>query len=477
MRQYLSLLLVSVLSAFLAVLIFTQFYKPYTVVWEQEEGMTRQTNFVDQLLQARNNAAFLSAAPNHFIEAAELSTPTVVNIRALQRSGGGIWGGGAISSSSGSGVLISPDGYLVTNHHVVEDSDDIRVTLADKRQFKAKVIGMDPHTDIALLKIEANRLPFILFGNSDSVRVGEWVLAVGNPFNLESTVTAGIVSAKGRNINILGGGASIESFIQTDAAVNQGNSGGALVNTAGELVGINTAIITESGSYEGYSFAVPANLVQKVINDLREFGEVQRAFLGVGIEDVDDQMARELRLPSVEGVYITNVNPGSAAADAGLRSGDIIVGLNQSAIKRTPELQEYVGRFRPGDQIEVEYIRNGKRLRKLLRLKDRHNNPARQTYKGDELRDEWGIVFRNLSETEKQRLQLQGVRVTDIARESVIYQTNMKIGFLITSINNNRIGNVAEAIEAVKNAYNNIIIDGYYEGDNDLYSYRFRKHD
>ncbi|MFN4080033.1 MAG: Do family serine endopeptidase [Saprospiraceae bacterium] len=477
MRHYLSLLLVALLSAFLAVVLFSQLYKPYTVVWEQDDAQPRQTNFVDQLLQTRNNAAFLSAAPNHFIDAAELSTPTVANIRALQRAGGGVWGGGTITSSSGSGVLISPDGYVVTNHHVVEDSDDIRVTLADKRQFKARIVGIDPHTDIALLKIDARNLPFIVFGNSDSIRVGEWVLAVGNPFNLESTVTAGIVSAKGRNINILGGGASIESFIQTDAAVNQGNSGGALVNTAGELIGINTAIITESGSYEGYSFAVPSNLVKKVINDLREFGEVQRAFLGVGIEDVDDQMARDLRLANVAGVYITHVNPGSAADDAGLRSGDVIVGLNQSAIKRTPELQEYIGRFRPGDQIEVEFIRNGKRQNKLLRLKDRNNSIARQSYTGSELQEELGLKFRNLSEAEKKRLQLQGVAVTEITRGSVIDQINMKTGFVVTSINNNRINNVSEAIQAIKNAYNSVMLDGYYEGDNDLYSYRFRKHD
>jgi len=254
-----------------------------------------------------------------------------------------------LTGSSGSGVIMSPDGYIVTNHHVVERSTEIKVTLADKREYKAKLIGSDPSTDVTLIKIEENNLPFIVFGNSDSVRIGEWVLAVGNPFNLESTVTAGIISAKGRNINILGGGASIESFIQTDAAVNPGNSGGALVNTAGELIGINTAIITESGSYEGYSFAVPSNLVQKVIRDLREFGHVQRAYLGVSIQDLDSETAREVGLPNAEGVYVNRVTSNGAAQDAGLKIG--VHAVAQGRISLTP-LQLDLTRYAQMDLVE-----------------------------------------------------------------------------------------------------------------------------
>ncbi|MCB0575279.1 MAG: Do family serine endopeptidase, partial [Saprospiraceae bacterium] len=411
----------------------------------------------------------------NFIEAAEIATPSVVNIRALQESGSGIWGSSTLTGSSGSGVILSPDGYIVTNHHVVERSTDIKVTLADKREYKAKLIGSDPSTDITLLKIDEGNLPFIVFGNSDSVRIGEWVLAVGNPFNLESTVTAGIISAKGRNINILGGGASIESFIQTDAAVNPGNSGGALVNTVGELIGINTAIITESGSYEGYSFAVPSNLVQKVIRDLREFGQVQRAYLGVSIQELDSETAREIGLPNAEGVYINRVTTNGAAQDAGLKIGDVILGLNTAHVKSPSELQEYIGRFRPGDQVSLDYWRSGKKYRIRITLKDINNSVAATRVRGDELEDDLGIELRDLSGDEQRKMRIQGVMVTSVRRGSVIYNTNMQPGFVISSVNGNRVSSAAEAIEAIKNAYNSLVLDGYYEGEPDLYSYRFKK--
>jgi len=401
----------------------------------------------------------------------------VANIRALVEVGGGMWKGGSLAGSSGSGVLVTPDGFLITNHHVVENSTDIKVTLADKREYKARVVGIDPSTDIALLKIEENDLPFLVFGNSDSVRVGEWVLAVGNPFNLESTVTAGIVSAKGRNINILGGGSSIEAFIQTDAAVNPGNSGGALVNTVGELVGINTAIITESGNYEGYSFAVPANLAQKVVRDLREYGEVQRAFLGINIEDIDGDRAREIGLPNAEGVYVTKVNLNSAADDAGLRGGDVIVGLNDIRVRSTPELQEYVGRFRPGEQVTVEYVREGRRFRSRVTLKNTENSNtvAKGLYRGNELEEELGMIFRNLTIDETGEYRLSGAVISSVRRNSIVYDTNLQPGFVVTSVNGNRIKNASEAIEIIRSAVNQISLDGYYMGEPDLYSYRFRK--
>ena len=314
-----------------------------------------------------------------------------------------------------------------------------------------------------------------MFGNSDSVRIVEWVLAVGNPFNLESTVTAGIISAKGRNINILGGGASIESFIQTDAAVNPGNSGGALVNTVGELIGINTAIITESGSYEGYSFAVPSNLVQKVIRDLREFGQVQRAYLGVSIQELDSETAREIGLPNAEGVYINRVTTNGAAQDAGLKIGDVILGLNTAHVKSPSELQEYIGRFRPGDQVSLDYWRSGKKYRIRITLKDINNSIAATRVRGDELEDDLGIELRDLSGDEQRKMRIQGGMVTSVRRGSVIYNTNMQPGFVISSVNGNRVSSAAEAIEAIKNAYNSLVLDGYYEGEPDLYSYRFKK--
>jgi Do/DeqQ family serine protease len=474
MQKYLSLVFACVLSSLLSIFLYTRFIQSNRVVWSGEAGDARYTGLVDKLFNTRSNKGFLSAAPTNFIESAEVATPAVVNIRALIQSGNGIWGG-SVSGSSGSGVIMSPDGYIVTNHHVIDKSTDIKVTLADKREYKAKLVGSDPSTDIALLKIDESDLPFILFGNSDSLQVGEWVLAVGNPFNLESTVTAGIISAKGRNINILGGGTSIESFIQTDAAVNPGNSGGALVNTVGELIGINTAIITESGSYEGYSFAVPSNLVQKIIGDIREFGVVQRAFLGVAIEDVDNERARELGLPSAQGVYVTRVNADGGAADAGLRDGDVILGLNDVRLKRTPELQELVGRFRPGQELTVEYWRQGKKYKTRVVLKDSRNTTSVARVAGDELQDDIGIELRDVNKEEQRVLRMPGALVTSVKRGSIVYDTNMQPGFLITSVNGNRVNNASEAIDAIKRAYNSLALDGYYEGEPDLYSYRFKK--
>ena len=262
--------------------------------------------------------------------------------------------------ASGSGVILSNDGYIVTNNHVIEDANEIEVVLNDKRTFTAKLIGTDPNTDLALLKIEATNLPTIEIGNSDDLRVGEWVLAVGNPFNLTSTVTAGIVSAKARSINILNSDMKIESFIQTDAAVNPGNSGGALVNTQGQLVGINTAIASQTGSYAGYAFAIPTAIMQKVVADLRQFGTVQRALLGIRMLDITQQVKDQLSLESMEGVYVGEVISGSAADKAGMKAGDVIVQVDGRPINASSQLQEQIGRKNPGDQITI-LVRRGQR--------------------------------------------------------------------------------------------------------------------
>lgn len=477
MKKYLSLLFICVVSSLLSVWIYSQFFAENRVVLEAQEGETQLTGLVDKLFDGRSSIDFRSASPTNFIEAAEMATPAVVNIRALIKTEGNIWSSGSMMGSSGSGVVVSPDGYIVTNHHVVEKSNDIKVTLADKRTYTAKLIGTDPSTDIALIKITEIQLPFVLFGNSDSVRVGEWVLAVGNPFNLESTVTAGIVSAKGRNINILSGAASIESFIQTDAAVNPGNSGGALVNTNGELIGVNTAIITESGSYEGYSFAVPSNLVKKVVRDLREFGQVQRAYLGVGIQDLDSETAKELGLPNAEGVLINRVATSSAASDGGLKPGDVVIGINSTGVRSTSALQELVGRFRPGESVEVDYWRNAQKKRSSIVLKDVNNSTQLARAQGNELENALGFAIRNLTREEQRKLRLQGVMVSSVRRGSVVYDTNMQPGFVITSVNGKRVNNISEAVEALQSAFNNLALDGYYEGESDLYSYRFKKED
>ena len=269
--------------------------------------------------------------------------------------------------ASGSGVIVSEDGYVVTNYHVIRDADVIEVTLNDKRKYKAKVVGFDKMTDVALLKIDEDKLPFLLYGNSDNLKVGQWVLAIGNPFNLTSTVTAGIVSAKARDINIMSK-YGIEAFIQTDAAVNPGNSGGALVNTNGELVGINTAIASNTGSYTGYSFAIPVNIVKKVVSDLIKYGKVQRAFIGASIVDLNADVAKYLGISKTEGVYIYDVNPQGAAEKAGLKKGDIIVQINGLKINSLPQLQEQLAKYHPGDEINIIALRQNKKIAFTLKL-------------------------------------------------------------------------------------------------------------
>jgi S1-C subfamily serine protease len=349
-------LFVAIVSSAFTFLLFSTYYQDSSSDQNLASPQPRLANYSEVPVNTNPRNWLPSSSDVDFVTTSKRVTPAVANINTLSASGYRI--------SSGSGVVISSDGYIITNHHVVEDGSSFEVTLYDKRTLQAELVGSDPTTDLALLKTNARDLKPITYGDSDKVEVGEWVLAVGNPFNLTSTVTAGIVSAKARNINILTGSYSIESFIQTDAVVNPGNSGGALVNEAGELIGINTAIISESGGYEGYSFAIPANLVRKVINDIREFGEVQRAVLGVGIGEVSNEIAARLTLPTVAGVYISSVSSGSSAAEAGLRMGDVIISINGVETNSVPELQEQVALFRPSDRVSIEFYREGRKYRR-----------------------------------------------------------------------------------------------------------------
>lgn len=372
MKSVLSNILVAVLSTTISFFLFKHYYQPQPTIIEKNTSAKLVNNTDPSFVNTKPRERGLNALTD-FRQVSTRATTSVVNITSLSATGYRV--------GSGSGVIVARNGYIITNHHVIEDGTDYQVTLSDKRNYRAELVGSDPTTDLAVIKINARDLNPMRYGNSDLVAVGEWVLAVGNPFNLASTVTAGIVSAKARNINILQNQYSIESFIQTDAVVNPGNSGGALVNTKGELVGINTAIITESGGYEGYSFAIPSNLVKKVISDLIEFGEVQRAILGVTIRDVDDSDARNMDLPSLSGVLITKIQSGSTAAAAGLQSGDVIVSLNGYKTNSVPELQEQVALFRPGDRISLEFYRRGRKYRKdNLRLRglDRSSSNFRQ---------------------------------------------------------------------------------------------------
>ena len=270
---------------------------------------------------------------------------------------------------TGSGVLYSSDGYIITNNHVVQFAEELEVTLIDNRTFEARLIGTDAKSDLAVIKIEGKGFPTMELANSDNLKIGEWVLAVGNPFELNSTVTAGIVSAKGRNISLLGDGQAIESFIQTDAAVNPGNSGGALVDHEGRLVGINTAIATRTGAFEGYSFAIPINLVKRIADDIVKFGSYKRGFLGVSINELDSEYAKELGVDISQGVVIEHLFKGGSAQEAGLMEKDIVIAVNERSVKSVPELQEYIGRAKVGDVVELRVLRNGLEQDFAVRLK------------------------------------------------------------------------------------------------------------
>lgn len=338
-----------------------------------------------------------------------------------------------VQEGSGSGVIFTTDGYIVTNNHVIDGATQVEVVLNDKRTFDAKIIGADPSTDIALLKIEAEDLPTIPFGNSDELKLGEWVLAVGNPFNLTSTVTAGIVSATARNINILNNEMKIESFIQTDAAVNPGNSGGALVNTRGELVGINTAIASQTGSYAGYSFAVPTSIVSKVVADLKEYSVVQRAVLGVSIADITNELAKEKKLPTLQGAYVASVQEGSSADDARLKEGDIITAINGVAVNSVAKLQEQIGRYRPGNEVSVTYMRNEKSTTVTVKLKNKSGNTNIIKNADTTI---LGATFDEVDSDISRRYRLNaGIQIASIDRNGALAKAGLTKGFIILKVN------------------------------------------
>ena len=435
---------------------------------------------------ATSNTSANTIVPSSFNEAAESSLNAVVHVKvASERKtnyvdpfefffGNGqpktqsqiVWG-------SGSGVIISDEGYIVTNNHVIEGANKVIVTLNDNREYEAEVIGADPTTDIALLSIKANNLTSIHVTNSDEVRVGDWVLAVGNPFNLTSTVTAGIVSAKGRSIGILDRQSAIESFIQTDAAVNPGNSGGALVNTSGQLIGINTAISTHTGSFEGYSFAVPSNIVKKVVEDIMEFGSVQRGFIGVNIVEVSQPLVDEMDLEVNAGVYISGLAEGGAAADAGLRKGDVITNVDGKTISRNSQLLEQVGKKRPGDKSAITVNRFGETKEYMVTLKNREGTTA--LYKTTEMSDATlGARFAEITADEKKKLGVRnGIKVVNVEKGKLA-KAGIPAGFVIVKVNNQYIDS-AEDFETIiekLNAGDGVLIQGFNpDGTSDYFAF------
>jgi Do/DeqQ family serine protease len=361
--------------------------------------------------------------------------------------------------ASGSGVIIRPDGYIVTNNHVVENATDIEVTLNNEKTYKATVIGTDPATDVALIKIDAEGLPSLQFGDSDKLRLGQWVLAIGSPYDLRSTITAGIVSAKGRQMQHSSNELKIESFIQTDAAVNPGNSGGALVDESGELVGINTAIISQTGSYSGYSFAIPSNMVKKVVEDLIDFGTVKRAVLGVVMQPIDDKIAEDLKLSSRNGVYIYEVQKGSAAEAAGIKKGDVLVKIDGVETKTAAEVQAKVNSYHPGDKVTVTVIRDGKE--KDLNVVFKGSTSSTGTVSEDGSVAFYGSQLREASKETLARLGLKrGVEIVNVGPGKVL-DAGGSTGFVIEYVNDEPVSKPQDVIDIAKKARRSIVIDGF----------------
>ncbi|MCW3113207.1 MAG: HtrA protease/chaperone protein [Segetibacter sp.] len=376
--------------------------------------------------------------------------------------------------ASGSGVLISNDGYIVTNNHVIDGADDINITLNNKRSYKATLVGADPSTDIAVLKIEGKNFPYIVYGNSDEVRLGQWVLAVGYPLTLDVTVTAGIISAKARSIGINRRQSEnpIESFLQTDAAVNPGNSGGALINADGQLIGINSAIASPTGSYAGYSYAIPVNMVKKVVNDLMKFGTVQRAYLGIqySMGDPTEDEKKEYGLRDGEGVVVTDVPEGGAASIAGIKKGDIVTKINDVKVTTGPEMVEQVTRYKPGDKVTVTYLRDGKENTATLTLKNRANNT--NIVKNATVLEKLGGTLENLDKKAATTYDVPGGVVVRKVGSGALSKTRMQDGFVITSVNGIVVKNTDDlraALEKFKGS--TVKLEGMYPGYEGNYGY------
>jgi Do/DeqQ family serine protease len=438
------------------------------------------TNLSDQVIDGNRLANVRAVsldgsgvvAPN-FVDASESSINSVVHVttKVVQTSFQRdlfqefFYGPGAggkefkqYGSGSGSGVIVSSEGYIVTNNHVIENASEIEVILNDNSKYSAKLVGADPSTDIAVLKIEGSGFLPIPLGNSDDLHIGEWVLAVGNPFNLTSTVTAGIVSAKARNINLLSDRTQqnivpIESFIQTDAAVNPGNSGGALVNTKGELVGINTAIASQTGSYSGYSFAVPVNLVQKVMRDLIDYGIVQRGYLGVQIADINQEIKESNKLPNTKGVFVSKVTDDGSAQNAGMKDGDVILKIGSKEVNSVAELQEEIGKRRPGDKVTLT-IRTKNNDEEIKELVLRNKEGETKLVSKEEISKNYalGATFVDLTSKEKKELNVTyGVKITSLT-SGKLKSIGLQEGMVITKVNNEPV----ETVEQLTNKLNGV---------------------
>jgi Do/DeqQ family serine protease len=460
-KQILLSILIAVLGGLIAVFVYARLDRQDKIVVVQEKPAVRYINFPGEV----------SAAPSDFTLAAESAVNAVVHVKtkALREGTGNPlydfffgyrYGEPEPVVGYGSGVIISDDGYIVTNNHVIEGSQTVEVILNDKRSFEAQIIGADPSTDIAVLKIKVNRLHYLEYGNSDELRLGEWVLAIGNPYNLTSTVTAGIVSAKARSIDILSDNMAIESFIQTDAAVNPGNSGGALVNTQGQLVGINAAIASRTGAFSGYSFAIPISIVKKVVDDIREFGSVQRAVLGVTIIEVNTESAKQYNIDRIEGVIVTGLRENSSAIEAGIERGDQIIAINGVRIDNPSQLQEQISRYRPNDRITVTIIRNNKERQISVVLRNLSGGTG-MVEKAQPV-EVLGASFGDVTSQELKSLGIRsGVKVVQVTTGK-FRNAGIKEGFIITQINNTLVNSAGDIEKIMNNTAGGVYIEGVY---------------
>ena len=431
----------------------------------------RQTSMNDNMAPVLRASFMTNDAGESFVDAAEKTVNTVVHIRTEIVSKGNsyydffgslleqLYGGqmqvpNNVSVGYGSGVVISPDGYIVTNNHVVEGASKIEVTFNDKHKRTATIIGNDPSTDLALIKVDANDLEYLTFADSDQLRVGEWVLAVGNPFNLTSTVTAGIVSAKARNINILGDGSTIESFIQTDAAINPGNSGGALVNMDGNLVGINAAIASRTGSYEGYSFAIPSNIVKKVVEDFLQYGALQRAYIGVGIAEITEELAESKGIEVTSGLYVLDVHENGGAKAAGIKEDDIILSINNITVNSNSQLIGVIGQYRPGDKVKVKLQRNGDIIEKEVTLKNLEGTEEMHRDTDSFYNEVLGIRAQSLPSSLRSELGINyGLKIVEV-KDGIFKQKGITNDFIILSVNRQRVSSENELRKALNSDRN-----------------------
>lgn len=461
-KRFLGLFVVAILGALVAIVVYAKIFQAESRVVEIP---------AENKVQYVNLPGVAPGSALDFTAAAEQSIDAVVHVKTQMfreyqpNSLYEFFFGEQPSRESrpipgfGSGVIISDKGYIVTNDHVIRDADEVVVALSDKREYDAKVIGSDPTTDIALLKVDAEDLVALKFGNSDELKLGEWVLAIGNPYNLTSTVTAGIVSAKARNFGLMRAQEfGIEAFIQTDAAVNPGNSGGALINTRGELVGINTAIASRTGAFSGYSFAVPTSIVEKVVTDLMEFGEVQRAILGVTIATVTAELAKEMNIDEIAGVYVATVRPEGAAKEAGIKEGDVIISVDDTRVNSSAELQETVSKYRPGQEVSVVVRRNGQAKQFDVVLRNLEGNT--EIVKKADVMDILGASFEELSDREKQSLGISnGLRVKSV-KEGKFKKIGIREGFILTTVNKKPVGSVNDIASILEDSEGGVIIEG-----------------